>query len=102
MLRTCLTFEDHMLLKRPLSMTVMKFLTCENYVFSMFVRLTCFFLGIIVKRVDRTKRDPTVQLIVSNHISLLDHMAIYLCTGCVTVSIHLIASKNFLLKYVFF
>ncbi|XP_066998744.1 lipid droplet-regulating VLDL assembly factor AUP1 [Anabrus simplex] len=48
------------------------------------LRSICFVLGIIVREENVSVRDETVRLLVSNHVTRCDHIAVHLVTNCVT------------------
>lgn len=53
----------------------------------MILKTLCFTLGIVVREECDEKCDDSAQVIVANHISMLDYIPIHLLSGCVTVSI---------------
>lgn len=53
--------------------------------YSMILKTLCFTLGIVVREECEEKCDESAQVIITNHISMLDYIPIHLLTGCVTV-----------------
>lgn len=51
----------------------------------MILKTLCFTLGIVVREECEEKCDESAQVIVSNHISMLDYIPIHILSGCVTV-----------------
>ncbi|KAK3918638.1 Lipid droplet-regulating VLDL assembly factor AUP1 [Frankliniella fusca] len=50
----------------------------------MILKTLCFTLGIVVREECVEKCDESAQVIVTNHISMLDYIPIHLLSGCVT------------------
>jgi hypothetical protein len=50
--------------------------------------LRCFYivLGVVVKQENPTVRDESLKVLVANHISPCDHIAVHLACGSITVS----------------
>lgn len=55
---------------------------CYSYV----LRFFNVVLGIVVKQENTTVRDRSVKVLVSNHVSPCDHIAVHLACGNITVS----------------
>ncbi|XP_069678256.1 lipid droplet-regulating VLDL assembly factor AUP1-like [Periplaneta americana] len=51
------------------------------------LRSLCVALGIVVKQENSTVRDENVKVLVANHISPCDHIAVHLVSGSVTPSV---------------
>ena len=65
------------------------FINASHFFDSMILKTLCFTLGIVVREEREDKCDQTAQVIIANHLSMLDYIPIHLLTGCVTV--HLFA-----------
>lgn len=55
-----------------------------SFIKSMILKTLCFTLGIVVREECVEKCDESAQVIVTNHISMLDYIPIHLLSGCVT------------------
>ncbi|KAE8750956.1 hypothetical protein FOCC_FOCC002384 [Frankliniella occidentalis] len=55
-----------------------------SFIKSMILKTLCFTLGIVVREECEEKCDESAQVIVTNHISMLDYIPIHLLSGCVT------------------
>lgn len=51
---------------------------------SMVLKTLCFTLGIVVREECEEKCDDSAQVIVTNHISMLDYIPVHLLSGCAT------------------
>lgn len=50
----------------------------------MILKTLCFTLGIVVREECEERYDESAQVIVTNHISMLDYIPVHLLSGCVT------------------
>ncbi|CAG2063998.1 unnamed protein product, partial [Timema podura] len=41
-------------------------------------------LGIVVREEDLGNKNPSARVIVTNHVTWCDHVAVHIATGCVT------------------
>lgn len=51
------------------------------------LRTMCAILGVVVIQENEEVRDESVKVIVTNHVSLFDHLAIHLVTGSISVNV---------------
>lgn len=50
------------------------------------LRSLCIVLGIVVKQENTALRDENLKVLVANHVSPCDHIAVHLACGSITVS----------------
>ena len=66
-------------------MKVTLIMHCNIDCYSIILRCLCVVLGVVVKQENTTGRDENLKVLIANHISPCDHVAVHLAVGSITV-----------------